>query len=70
MFNCFHGGSEGVSIPVGNITPQFITTGGKGIFCDLGDDFKATIVMLQSYLAPYSVHDCVECEDKDVTVLN
>eukprot|EP00957_Ditylum_brightwellii_P101869 7764504-Ditylum_brightwellii.AAC.1 len=28
------------SVSVGNITPQFTTTGAKGIFCGMGDDFK------------------------------
>eukprot|EP00957_Ditylum_brightwellii_P060672 4606511-Ditylum_brightwellii.AAC.1 len=54
MFNFFHGGSEGVSVSVGNITPVFTTTGAKGIFCDMGDEFNATVVKLQSCLAVYS----------------
>jgi hypothetical protein len=100
MFNCFHGGSDGVSVSVGNVTPKFRTMGTKGIFFDRGDDLKATVVMLQSCLATYSgkgstevleflkalkscvptykqlcksfctVHDCLECRDKDVLVLN
>eukprot|EP00957_Ditylum_brightwellii_P212094 15366957-Ditylum_brightwellii.AAC.1 len=51
MLNCFHGGSEGVSVSVANITPQLTTTGAKAIFCDMGDDFNYAVVTLQSCLA-------------------
>ena len=54
MFKCFHGGSDGVSVSVGNVTPKFRTMGAKGIFVDRGDDSNATVVTLQSCLATYS----------------
>eukprot|EP00957_Ditylum_brightwellii_P081913 6230119-Ditylum_brightwellii.AAC.1 len=53
MFNCFHGGSEGVSVSIANIMPAFTAAGAKGVFCDMGDDFGDTCVMLWSCLAAY-----------------